>query len=122
VIPAPIDEWIPGNADSWIKEQPHFQDSSPDRETSLIPSAAHHADVERPPLTSLQGREPEFYRNIVRIGKILKDEEEHDSQFRTKLTELGYTTKELETLKRTGKHNFEIRRQDINNSSSGRRP
>jgi hypothetical protein len=93
---------IPGNADTWIKEQPYFQDSSPDREPSLIPSSTHHADVERPrdktPSASLQEREPEFYKNIARI---LMGEEELDSRIRKKLTKRGYTAKELETLKRT---------------------
>jgi hypothetical protein len=38
---------------------------------------------------------------------------ELDSRIRKKLIERGYTAKELETLKRTGKHSFEMRRQDI---------
>lgn len=36
---------------------------------------------------------------------------------RKKLAERGYTPKELETLKRTGKHTFEIQRQEIDKSS-----
>lgn len=66
--------------------------------------------------------ELEFYQNIARIGKILKEEEELDSRIRKKLTERGYTVKELETLKRTGKHSFEMRRQDIHKSSLAKGP
>ncbi|KAG9231510.1 hypothetical protein BJ875DRAFT_444016 [Amylocarpus encephaloides] len=67
------------------KEQSYSQDSSPDREPSLLPSATHHADVTilrdtRTPLVSLQERESDFYKNIARIRKIMKEEEELDSR------------------------------------------
>jgi hypothetical protein len=59
---------------------------------------------------------------LARIRKILKEEEGLDSQIRNNLTERGYTAKELETLKRTGKHSFEMRRQDIHKLSLAKGP
>lgn len=109
-----------------IKEQPYSQDSSPDQELSLLPSATYHADVKIPydtqtPLASLQERKLDFCKNIARIRKIL-NKEELNCQIHKKLTKRGYTTKELETLKKTREHSFKIRQQDINKSFLAKGP
>ncbi|KAK0118601.1 hypothetical protein ONS96_011692 [Cadophora gregata f. sp. sojae] len=108
--------------DNKKEEPPHSQDSSPDQQPSPKQSAANLAAVTRPhdiriPLASLEDYEPDFFRDAPRMFKALKWEVKLHSRMREILTNRAFTTKELESLKRTGKRSFAVTRQGIEKSA-----
>lgn len=107
----------PRNANIMSKEQLHLPDNLPEHKRSLVRSTSHCVDLCDSQESSVSLPDLGFRRDKIRAkGRRLKAQkkpvkEDIDSALREKLTERGYTTKELQTTERRGKYTCSLKAQ-----------